>query len=91
MTNEEFDRLWQRAEVEGYAAKLSQEYPVWRAKQRRNSGYAVVLAVMMAVAIPTLMPHHKQRVRVQQPRRHCRSAMGQPYIGNTDDCLKECI
>ncbi len=58
MTNDEFDRLWQRAEVEGYAAKLSQEYPAWRAKQRRNSGFAVVVAVMMVVAIPMLMPHH---------------------------------
>lgn len=58
MTNEEFDRLWQRAEVEGYAARMSQEYPEWRAKQRRNTGFAAVVAVMMAVAIPMLMPHH---------------------------------
>ncbi len=58
MTNDEFDRLWQRAEAEGYAAKLSQEYPAWRARQRRNSGLAVVVAVIMAVAIPMLLPHH---------------------------------
>lgn len=58
MTNEEFDQLWQRAEAESYAERLSQEYPEWRAKQRRNSGLAVVVAVMMAVAIPVLMPHH---------------------------------
>lgn len=58
MTDEDFDKLWQRAETEGYAAKLSQEYPMWRARQRRNTGMAAAIAVMLAVAIPALMPHH---------------------------------
>ena len=84
MTNEEFDRLWQRAEVEGYAAKLSQEYPVWRAKQRRNSGYAVVLAVMMAVAIPTLMPHHSGYGKVYSNRGYIAEAQ---WVSLTSEIL----
>lgn len=58
MTNEEFDQLWQRAEAESYAKRLSQEYPAWRAKQRRNSGLAVVVAAIIAVAIPVFESHH---------------------------------
>ena len=51
MTNEEFDRLWQRAEVEGYAAKLSQEYPVWRAKQRLTTA-ATARCTATAATLP---------------------------------------
>ncbi len=58
LTDEEFDQLWQRAEAERYGAKLSQEYPAWCARQRRRTGLVTVTAVMLAVAIPSLMPHH---------------------------------
>lgn len=68
MTDEEFDKLWQRAQTEGYASKLSQEYPVWRARQRRNTGLAAVFAIMLAVAIPTLMPHHNGYGKVYSNR-----------------------
>ena len=58
MTEEQFENLWQRAEVEGYATKLSQEYPAWRTRQRRTAGMTAVAAVMLAVAVPVFVPHH---------------------------------
>lgn len=54
LTDEEFDRLWQRAEAESHAAKLQQEYPVWRRNHRRNIGLAASLVAVTAVALPLL-------------------------------------
>ena len=36
MTENEFDKLWQQAEVEGYSQRLAAEYPGWRRKQQRT-------------------------------------------------------
>ena len=38
MTENEFDKLWQRAEVEGYSQRLAAEYPGWRRKRQRTIG-----------------------------------------------------
>ena len=54
MTNEAFDRLWERAECERYAAEMTAKYPVWRRNSRRNLGLAVSLVAVTAVALPLL-------------------------------------
>ena len=56
MTENEFDKLWQRAEVEGYSQRLAAEYPGWRRKRQRTIGMVtaslavVVLVVLVFVA-----------------------------------------
>ena len=54
MTEQEFDTLWQRTEAEPYAARLLEEYPVWRHNRRRNNGIAASIVVAAAVALPLL-------------------------------------
>lgn len=70
LTNEEFDSLWQRAEVEGYASQLSKEYPAWRTRQRRITGMASVtlVAAMIAVAVPMLPASHSGYGKVYSNR-----------------------
>ncbi|MCR5064270.1 MAG: sigma-70 region 4 domain-containing protein [Bacteroidales bacterium] len=70
LTNEEFDSLWQRAEVEGYASQLSKEYPAWRTRQRRITGMASVtlVAAMIAVAVPMLPAGHSGYGKVYSNR-----------------------
>lgn len=58
MNREDFDKLWERAEAESHATRLAQEYPAWRTRQRRTSGMAIAAAVLLAVAVPALAPHH---------------------------------
>lgn len=51
MTENEFDVLWQRAEVEGYSQRLAAEYPAWRQKQRRTLSVVAALLIMVTVAV----------------------------------------
>lgn len=60
MTEKEFDELWQRAEGEGYGRRLAEEYPVWRQKQHRITGFAMASVVVAAIAFPMLNMHHYQ-------------------------------
>lgn len=53
MTNEEFDKLWEQAESEHYAAEMAAEYPVWRARRRRNIGIAA-LTLVVGASLPLL-------------------------------------
>lgn len=48
MTENEFDKLWQQAEAEGYGQRLVAEYPGWRRKQRRTIG---MVTASLAVAV----------------------------------------
>lgn len=58
MNEQKFEQLWQRAEAESHASRLAGEYPAWRTRRRRTAGMAAVAAVMLAVAVPALAPHH---------------------------------
>ena len=62
MTENEFDVLWQRAEIEGYSHRLAAEYPVWRQKQRRTLSIvaALLIVVTAAVTVFTLQPRQSQ-------------------------------
>ena len=51
MTENEFDVLWQRAEVEGYSHRLAAEYPAWRQKQRRTLSIVAALLIVATVAV----------------------------------------
>ena len=51
MTENEFDVLWQRAEVESYSRRLAAEYPAWRQKQRRTLSVVAALLIMVTVAV----------------------------------------
>lgn len=57
MNEKRFEELWERAEAEGYASRLASEYPAWRTKTRRTVGMVAGLALVVAVAVPALMPH----------------------------------
>lgn len=52
MTNEDFDRLWERAEAGSHAARLAEEYPAWRTARRRNTGIVAGMALAVAVSLP---------------------------------------
>lgn len=56
MTEQEFDILWQRAAAEPHAARLLEEYPVWRRNRRRNLGIAASVVALVVVALPLLPP-----------------------------------
>ena len=67
MTENEFDKLWQQAEVEGYGQRLAAEYPVWRQKQRRiasvvMASLAVVVLTMAVLFTQLNQPHDYEKV-----------------------------
>ena len=51
MTENEFDKLWQQAEAEGYSQRLAAEYPVWRQKQRRTISIVAALLIVVTVTV----------------------------------------
>ena len=62
MDEKRFEALWERAEAEGYATRLAEEYPGWRARRRRAGGIVAGVALVLAVATPlvyTPMPEMK--------------------------------
>lgn len=55
MTEEQFDNLWQEAEVAGQASRLAREYPAWERRHiRRRNGMAAVLVAgfLTTAALP---------------------------------------
>ena len=58
MTEQEFDKLWQRAEAAPHAARLLEEYPAWRRNRRHDLGVAALLLVAIVVALPLLRRPH---------------------------------
>ena len=52
MNDRDFEQLWERAEAEGHAARLTAEYPDWRHKTRRTLSMAAGVALVLAVATP---------------------------------------
>lgn len=58
MTDNEFERLWQRAEATPHAEKLAEGYDGWRARNRRALAMTVAMAVMVAAAVPLFAPQH---------------------------------
>lgn len=59
MNEQEFDNLWQDAEVKELAHRMVQDYPAWAARRRRwRNGIVSGLAigVMTAVTLPLLRP-----------------------------------
>ena len=58
MTDNEFERLWQRAEAERYSERLAGEYGPWRRRQQRGLGMVAALAVSVAVALPLMTSRH---------------------------------
>ena len=57
MNEQIFEELWDRAEAEGCASRFASEYPVWRTKMRRTAGMVAGMALVVAMAVPALMPH----------------------------------
>ena len=57
MDEKRFEALWERAEAEGYATRVAEEYPGWRAR-RIVAGVALVLAVATPL-VYTPMPEMK--------------------------------
>ena len=57
MTDEQFDALWQRAESQPHARRLSAQYPAWRARRRRNAGIALMSVALLAVVVPLVGQH----------------------------------
>lgn len=57
MNEERFERVWNRAEAAGYAARLASEYPSWRSRQRRRTGFVVGIALTIALSVPMLYSH----------------------------------
>ena len=49
MTEQEFDTLWQKAEVAPHAARLLEEYPDWRRSRRRALGTTASVVAVVAV------------------------------------------
>ncbi len=67
MTENEFDKLWQQAEVEGYSQRLAAEYPGWRRKQQRTIGIvtdslAVVVLVVFVLVAQLQQPQDFEKV-----------------------------
>lgn len=64
MTENEFDKLWQRAEAESYSRQLAMEYPAWRQKQRRI--FSVVAALLIVVTTTVVL----FTTQLRQPRNY---------------------
>lgn len=67
MTENEFDKLWQQAEVEGYSQRLAAEYPGWRRKQQRTismvaASLAVVVLVVLVIVAQLQQPQDFEKV-----------------------------
>jgi len=67
MTENEFDKLWQQAEVEGYSQRLAAEYPGWRRKQQRTTSMvaaslAVVVLVVLVLVAQLQQPQDFEKV-----------------------------
>ena len=60
MTENEFDKLWQQAEVEGYGQRLAAEYPVWRRKQQRIAGVVTASLAVVVLAVAVLFAQLQQ-------------------------------
>lgn len=60
MTDEQFEELWQRAECEQHAKRLTAQYPAWRAKRRRATGIAMASVALVAIVVPLTMQGHLQ-------------------------------
>ena len=59
ITNDNFDTLWQQAEAQAFAQRLTREYPAWhrRRQQRRRVAVAVfAMGLVVAAAVPLLRP-----------------------------------
>lgn len=54
MDEKRFEELWERAEAESYATKLSKEYPAWRKRRQRTMATAAIVLVMAGAALPML-------------------------------------
>lgn len=66
MTENEFDKLWQQAEVESYSQRLAAEYPGWRRKQQRTIGMVTAsLAVVVLLGLVLVLVLVAQ---LQQPQ-----------------------
>ena len=61
MNEQEFNQLWQRAEGAERGRRLATEYPAWQQARRRTIGMMALLAVVVAVAVPVLMPQHSNK------------------------------
>lgn len=67
MTENEFDKLWQQAEVEGYSQRLAAEYPGWQRKQQRTismvaASLAVVVLVVLVLVAQLQQPQDFEKV-----------------------------
>lgn len=57
--HDNFDTLWQQAEAQAFAQRLTREYPAWRRRQqqrRRVAVATVAMALVVAAAVPLLRP-----------------------------------
>lgn len=62
MTENEFDKLWQQAEVESYSQRLAAEYPGWRRKQQRTIGMVTASLAVVALLVLVVV------AQLQQPQ-----------------------
>ncbi len=56
MNEERFDELWGMAEAEGRGARLAAEYPAWRQRRQRTVGMMTLVAAVVLVATPMILP-----------------------------------
>ena len=54
MTEQEFDKMWQRAEVAPHARRLAEGYRPWLVRRRRTEGALAAVAVIALAAVPIL-------------------------------------
>lgn len=67
MTENEFEKLWQQAEAEGYGQRMAAEYPVWRQKQQRTMRVvtaSLAVVVLVALVFVSQIPHYQDYEKV---------------------------
>lgn len=60
MTENEFDNLWQQAEVECYSQRLAAEFPGWRRKRQRTIGMVTASLAVVVLVVLVLVAQHPQ-------------------------------
>ena len=59
MTENEFEKLWQRAEGENYGQRLAEGYGEWNQRQRRIKSVVVASMLVAAVSVPLFSSLHQ--------------------------------
>lgn len=55
MNDNDFEKLWERAEAESHIERFAAEYPAWRTRTRRTVGIAALALALGGTALPLLL------------------------------------